>query len=215
MITFNNTCYYPIPTHPDYYISQTGDIFSAKRHKILKPWLNSNGRYTIRLGRGKNLFIHRLVALTFLGEPNGLVVRHLDGNPLNNSITNLAYGTQADNEQDSIKHGTHYRNTKITPDIARRIAIDPRPYKLISKSFNLSYGQISDIKCGLQWARVTNGIRFQRGRHNSPTNKRLFTPTEISVIIDHKNTLKSLAQRFNCSIDTIKRVRRENPIPNI
>ncbi len=50
---------------------------------------------------------NRMVALAFIGPPTGEVVRHLDGNPRNNNVENLAYGTQSENIFDAVRHGTH------------------------------------------------------------------------------------------------------------
>lgn len=61
-----------------------------------------------RNGKWREWPVHQIVTAAFLGpRPDGIVTRHLDGNPLNNAITNLAYGTQAENVQDSVIHGTH------------------------------------------------------------------------------------------------------------
>lgn len=53
--------------------------------------------------------MHTLVALAFLGpRPEGKPhIRHLDGNARNNHVSNLAYGTAAENVADSLQHGTH------------------------------------------------------------------------------------------------------------
>jgi hypothetical protein len=32
--------------------------------------------------------------------------RHLDGNPANNSVNNLCWGTSSDNHEDAVRHGT-------------------------------------------------------------------------------------------------------------
>jgi len=39
-------------------------------------------------------------------------VRHLDGNKLNNEITNLKYGTKKQNQRDRLLHGTHNRGSR-------------------------------------------------------------------------------------------------------
>lgn len=44
--------------------------------------------------------------------PEGLEVRHLDGDPANNRLTNLCYGTHSENVQDSLRHGTHAQARK-------------------------------------------------------------------------------------------------------
>lgn len=61
-------------------------------------------------GPYRNARVHVLVAEAFLGpRPEGQHVRHLDGNPRNNAVVNLAYGTAAENQQDAIAHGTNGR----------------------------------------------------------------------------------------------------------
>ena len=59
-----------------------------------------------RAGKQRRYSVHGLVAAAFIGpRPEGLVVRHLDGDPGNNWAYNLAYGTQAENMQDMLRHG--------------------------------------------------------------------------------------------------------------
>ena len=56
----------------------------------------------------KSLYIHTLVAKVFIGErPDGLVIRHLDGNKYNNRVDNLSYGTVQQNHEDVVIHQTH------------------------------------------------------------------------------------------------------------
>jgi len=75
-------------------------------------------------GKRQPIKIHYLVMLTFIGpRPEGAHTRHLDGNPMNNRLNNLVYGTAKENRQDSIKHGTcvmgsrHYRTTLSEQDV--------------------------------------------------------------------------------------------------
>ncbi|AKL88362.1 HNH endonuclease [Gordonia phage GMA6] len=57
---------------------------------------------------GKSVLVHRLVAEAFLGAPpsDKPLVLHRDGNPLNNKVTNLKYGTSSENRLDSVSHET-------------------------------------------------------------------------------------------------------------
>lgn len=97
---------------PDYYITNTGDVFSRKYGKIkkLKNFLQ-NGYFHITLlnkfGQKKTMFIHRLVLMAFDGIPiyPNNIGRHLDGNPQNNHISNLKWGTSQDNSNDARLHG--------------------------------------------------------------------------------------------------------------
>jgi hypothetical protein len=51
--------------------------------------------------------IHQLVMRAFVGPcPAGMEVRHLDSNPANNTLPNLAYGTRKENARDRVLNGT-------------------------------------------------------------------------------------------------------------
>ena len=68
---------------------------------------------TERGRRPEKRSIHSLVLESFVGpRPNGAVVRHLDGNPSNNAIENLQWGTPAENAEDTIRHGRHRQVAK-------------------------------------------------------------------------------------------------------
>ena len=99
-----------------YEVSDQGTVRTLRRPRVkggpLKPWAGEWGHLHVNLrrdGQQKQWAVHRLVALIFIGPcPDGLEVRHLDGNPANNAVDNLAYGTHAENMQDMIAHGTSY-----------------------------------------------------------------------------------------------------------
>jgi hypothetical protein len=58
-------------------------------------------------GRKRTTQVHRLVLAAFVGPcPDGMECRHLDGNPANNRIENLCWGTRAENNADRVRHGT-------------------------------------------------------------------------------------------------------------
>lgn len=56
----------------------------------------------------RTVTVASLVCAAFHGPRlSGLMVRHLDGNSLNDHADNLAWGTAAENSADAIRHGTH------------------------------------------------------------------------------------------------------------
>ena len=84
-----------------YYITPQGDVVNAKG-KTLAPTINKKTGYkTVSLWRnniGSSKTIHRLVALTYLTNPNNLPeVNHIDGNKLNNHVDNLEWVTRSEN----------------------------------------------------------------------------------------------------------------------
>lgn len=76
--------------------------------RVLRKVL-SDGYYRVGLGQQTYGRIHTLVAEAFLGpRPDRADVRHLNGDPLDNRATNLAYGTRTENLLDAVAHGAHY-----------------------------------------------------------------------------------------------------------
>jgi hypothetical protein len=101
----------PIPGHPGYHISASGEIYSSKSSKVMSP--GRCGKYLqiafTNLGDKKvyRYLIHRLVADVFIGPcPDGMEVCHIDGNPHNNHVNNLKYATRKENAQHKFVHGT-------------------------------------------------------------------------------------------------------------
>ena len=105
-----------IPGFEGYYrITEDGRVYSLISNKFLRPHTASAGypQFTLCIKTQRHqVSLHRIMALAFYGEPKGRVVRHLDGNPLNNVLSNLAYGTVSENGYDSVEHGTHHQVNK-------------------------------------------------------------------------------------------------------
>ena len=100
-----------ISGYPNYSINTLGDVFNNKTGLRLKQIVkkgycavylyNENGR--------KFFLVHRLVATTFIPNPNDLPeVNHKDENPLNNSVENLEWCSPKYN----CNYGTH--NEKLS-----------------------------------------------------------------------------------------------------
>lgn len=158
-----------IPGYPDYHISKRGKIYSrwdvngkgilSKRYHLKQPHLNKNGRYIIGLsqpGIGTTKWlVHRLVALVYLPNPEGLpYVCHKDNVPTNNSVNNLYWGTQKDNMSQASKDGrmiqakgkdsVHYKGTEIQRSYIPRLINLGFTRKEISEIMNLGVQLVSD-----------------------------------------------------------------------
>ncbi|WP_432418660.1 NUMOD4 motif-containing HNH endonuclease [Corynebacterium suedekumii] len=79
--------------------------------RLLTPQVNAGGYLSVHLsrgGRGAHPPVHRLVLAAFVGPaPEGYETRHLDGDPANNALPNLTWGTHSENELDKFDHHTH------------------------------------------------------------------------------------------------------------
>lgn len=108
----------PVPGWEGLYeVSDQGRVYSVRRSRATKSGRmmslarhKSGYRYVYlrQDGRVEKGYSHRLVLAAFVGPcPEGQEVRHLDGNPQNNVLNNLAYGTPSENHMDMVRHGTH------------------------------------------------------------------------------------------------------------
>lgn len=60
-------------------------------------------------GSTKLVSVHRFMLECWQGiQPRNVVVRHLDGKSLNNSLANLKYGTVKENVDDAFRHNGNY-----------------------------------------------------------------------------------------------------------
>lgn len=105
---------------PDYRVSSDGRVQTRRSNapnkpkpywRDLSPVTDTKGYQCVTLCGPEGLRyprrVHRLVAQCFLPNPAGHpCVRHKDGNPKNNRVENLSWGTYKDNEDDKRAHGT-------------------------------------------------------------------------------------------------------------
>ena len=96
----------PHPTQTDYLITEEGDVYSRKFGKLKKMKQRTERYKAINLwnnGKEKAHYVHRLVAETYIPNPDNLPeVNHKDEDKTNNNVANLEWSTHADNVQHSL-----------------------------------------------------------------------------------------------------------------
>lgn len=84
--------------------------------QILKASPDGNGYWRVSLFRnniGKTCYIHQMMMAAFVGPcPDGLEVRHLDGDKNRNRLDNFEYGTPSQNRFDTVRHGRNHNALK-------------------------------------------------------------------------------------------------------
>lgn len=97
------------PGDSDIYVSSTGVVMSKKRGiwKRLKESKNNCGYSRVPVGHSNPIYIHRLVAETFLDHPKDgqTQVNHLDGDKSNNNVENLEWCTPSENDRHAFRTG--------------------------------------------------------------------------------------------------------------
>ena len=166
-----------------YEVSNFGRVKSLKGHeKILKPANNGNGYLFVYLwknGKGKQSYIHRLVATAFISNPlNKPCINHIDCNPQNNNVDNLEWVTQRENIQYAYKLGRkksgfenvsaeqraiNNKKFKSKPIIAINLTTGKKIHfesiREAGRKLNLSAGHINDVLKGRY--KQTKGYTFK------------------------------------------------------
>ena len=135
------------------------EIKYIKRGRIMTPCLNS-GKYlglpinTDKLKKNEN--VHRLIAITFLPNPNNLpCVNHKDENKLNNCIDNLEwctvnynvnYGYRNHNVSKSLKNNPKISKIVLQFDTKGNLIKEWSSLNQIKRELNLNISRIS-LKC--------------------------------------------------------------------
>lgn len=97
--------------YPRYAVSAHGIVFDTKRGKIVPSHPNRKGGYlAVKLynneGIRKTCYVHRLVAMTYLPNPDNLPeVNHIDFDTTNNDVSNLEWISKKGNSKHANEAG--------------------------------------------------------------------------------------------------------------
>ncbi len=151
------------------------DRVKAKRKEILlKARPDRSGYLRVRLyndGIGKTFFVHRLVAIAFIPNPDKKPdINHRIGGIANrglNHVENLEWTTKVDNALHGFRHGdrtvkkgsksklSKLDESKIVE--IRRLLASGISVKKIAEMFSVSIPTISRIRSGETWGHVKDG----------------------------------------------------------
>ncbi len=157
-----------VPCHPGYFVNSKGTMLGVSG-KVLKPMKSHSGHLFIIAyinKKGRKLYVHRAVLTAFVGfGEEGMEIRHLDGNPTNNQLDNLAWGTRQENADDRKIHGTlligerssSHRLTERDVILIRSLH-GTKSLRTLAKQFGVSHTAIRRAALGIKWSYLKEGL---------------------------------------------------------
>ena len=132
-----------------YTISNLGIVRSILTNKILNPGTTKFGYKRINLrdknNKDKSYFVHRLVAMNFLPNPNNYPeVNHIDCDRTNNRLDNLEWVTKEQNIKHSFLYGNKSNKGRKNPN-AKLIEEDIIAIRALNKTKRFSNNEIAKL----------------------------------------------------------------------
>ena len=196
ILYINGLEFMKIPDFSNYFISQSGVIYSLKTNKFIKIKINKFGYYTVGItndiGKRKFVMLHRLVYTTWNKFiDNDMQINHKNSKPNYNYLFNLEEVSALENIRHSIKYNTRenkWSNDQVY-DICSYIEDGLYPDEIYNK-MNLSENDItiknfrsfcSYLKSKTKyWVDISSKFDFQ----NAYTRERIYDDTIIYKVLD-------------------------------
>jgi hypothetical protein len=138
--------------------------------------------------------------------------RHLDGIPDNNHLSNLAWGTPAENYNDRRHHGTASegeRHGSAVLNAEKVLAIYNATERVseIAAQFDVTPTAVSKIKNGKSWSSVTGAVEADVGHAGERNGRAKLTAEQVLVIRASTESQRALAAKFEVSHNLISAIK--------
>lgn len=129
----------------------------------------------------KMYFVHRLVAEAFIPNPdNKTVVNHIDANKFNNDVSNLEWVTPGENRRHAIRMG------------------------LVPHKYKHSGPHVTGNRSRLARVRINKDLTQVEVANVLDVTAPLVSMWERGRVIPNPDTIKALADLYECTIDDLK-----------
>lgn len=181
----------------NYAVSSFGRVYNRKTKKYVRGTYKSKEYHVSQLvinGKPVSFPTHRLVALTFIPNPNNHnIVDHIDRDKLNNHIDNLRWVTSEQNAQNRDETGLNHRKHKIYDgNISHFKPVDGTNNNLLVSSQGLFIK--ADNRIIIRGSRRNGYIRIKIGNKYSSAHRIVWEtfvgPIPDNMIVDHINGIR-------------------------
>ena len=219
--------------HSSYLVSTYGRVVSTEyrgvkgRVAVLKPKLTANGYHNLVLvinNIKKTLLVHRLVGLMFIWNPdpeNYTQINHMDGNKINNHISNLEWCTAEQNIHHLYQHnlkknilkGEDITDSKFTERQVKKVCelLEEGVISLkeIAKRTGVSYDMVRNIKSHHSWKHISCNYNIDNYAkyYERAINKRIPLIHEVCKLLE-SNTCSAIeiSERTGVSFSAVMNI---------
>ncbi len=219
----------PIPDYEGYWAREDGKIASSNNResriiKILSPLVINSGYETVNIrpiNKGTvRRTVHRLIALTFLPNPDNLPeINHRDGDKLNNCIENLEWISRSGNKKHALQKGLRIPgkgekagNSKLTEsqviEIHTMYASGVNIGEISSK-YGISKRHVYTIGKAVEWKHLGFKGIYRGSARGERSNRSVLSTSQVLEIRSlHKSGLsaKQICKKYPCGISCIRHI---------